>query len=542
MRTTWVRFMTPLLLWLAAPGPPAGLEPWADAAALPWAFLAPWVPLPWLWAVQAEAAAGRRRSWRTWALDLAVGYCCVWAAGAWVAMVSPVGLAVGGLVLALPFPLAGRALASIPGRWACSLTVPLVWTALEMALRAIPLVSLPYVSIAPSAAGWPVFLPLAALGGAPLVTAILACPSGVVIDWLRGRPGASRVGPAVVLVLAVISWAWPATGPAGEPVRLAAIQAAVPQDLKGTSGGAEESWKRHAALTLKAGLIEPPPDLVVWPETMFPSRLSEPAPERSAVLDRWGSGSNAITFTAGQAEDAEMLMVRRHIVGSLLGGRSALLLGAIEHGRRAGAWRTFNTALLFGPDGMRAARYRKRHMVPMGEWNPFLAYLPGHERLRAWAAGAAVRLPDMQPGHDVPVMDLARRDGTSTRFGVAICFDNAYPDIFREAANRGAGLHIVLSNEGWYPGSRELEQLAAMAVLRAAESGRPVVRATNTGLTCVADPQRGIRHALPIDEQGVMSVSITPRSGTTGFQVWGDAFGGLCVLLAGAALCLRRGA
>ena len=112
-------------------------------------------------------------------------------------------------------------------------------------------------------------------------------------------------------------------------------------------------------------------------------------------------------------------------------------------------------------------------------------------------------IPDfLGPVGDDPVLAFSTRDGRSYRLGAAVCFDNAFDDVFTDAVRRAdVDFHVVVSNEAWFETSQESEQMLAFSRLAALSTGRAVVRATQSGTSIVIGPD-GRDVARLIDARG----------------------------------------
>lgn len=113
--------------------------------------------------------------------------------------------------------------------------------------------------------------------------------------------------------------------------------------------------------------------------------------------------------------------------------------------------------------------------------------------------------PSVTPGiHGKPI---ATPVGT---LGIAICYESAFPEIGRAAAQQGSDLLLVLTNDGWFgPATGGPGQHAAYAPVRAVETGRFLVRAANTGISMTVDPHGRVQRRLPLDVQSVIVTEAT---------------------------------
>ncbi|MDR7474364.1 MAG: apolipoprotein N-acyltransferase [Armatimonadota bacterium] len=152
-------------------------------------------------------------------------------------------------------------------------------------------------------------------------------------------------------------------------------------------------------------------------------------------------------------------------------------------------------------DGVVQGSYAKRRLVPFGE------------------AGVT-------PGE--------RGDPIPTRAGylsIAICYESAFAEIARRGTRPGAGPLVVVTNDGWFGTSAGPAQHAAYAALRAVETGRPVARAANTGISMIVDPLGRVRAQLPLDRGGWL-VADVPASMPTPYLAGGWMFAPAVVALA----------
>ena len=124
--------------------------------------------------------------------------------------------------------------------------------------------------------------------------------------------------------------------------------------------------------------------------------------------------------------------------------------------------------------------------------------------------------------------------GSGLRFGVFICFESVFPKITRALVRRDASFLINTTNDAWFGQTAAPHQHLSKAAVRAAETGRPVLRAANTGISGLIAPSGRILHATGLFETGTVTVRFSPRFATTPYVRFGDLFLILCaVSLAG---------
>jgi len=192
--------------------------------------------------------------------------------------------------------------------------------------------------------------------------------------------------------------------------------------------------------------------------------------------------------------------------------------------------RYYNTVAALGAGDV--TLYRKRHLVPFGETIP----------LKSLVA------PIMDALLEIPLADQTAGDAQQPAFSVAahrvavnICYEDAFGSELIDAA-RSAGLLVNVTNDAWYGRSIAAWQHNQISAMRALELGRPMLRATNTGVTAAIAHDGLVMASLPWFTRGVLEVTIDGRVGATPYQQAGDALALAlaAVVLAGAALAARR--
>jgi apolipoprotein N-acyltransferase len=205
----------------------------------------------------------------------------------------------------------------------------------------------------------------------------------------------------------------------------------------------------------------------------------------------------------------------------------------IGGGSRTAAGNLYNSVALYSRD-FTPQYYDKVHLVPFGE------YIPG-DKVWKWLQRFAP-VGSCTPG------ELKTLEWNGVKIGMAICFEDTDSAQMRKLADAGADLLVMVTNDSWFGGSVEAEQHAWQSVARAAETGLPVVRVGNSGVTGVVGRDgtafwlRDSGGALAVDSQGSMfqRVRIPEGGPKTVYVRLGDApllsaFAALLALLAAAA-------
>lgn len=246
-------------------------------------------------------------------------------------------------------------------------------------------------------------------------------------------------------------------------------------------------------------------------------RQSNRAVQRGARLLIWPEAATQAYFQEG---------LSRGLVDLLSGHAAELVVGAPRYTGDPGAYRFYNSAFLLNGRGI-ARVQDKLHLLPFGEYFP----LGIIDVLRLEYAGPR----QYSPGRDYTIFETL-----AGRLGVLVCFEIIFPDIAREFVRRGAGLLVNISNDAWFGRTSAHYQHFSMAVLRAVELRRPVLRASNTGISGHIDAAGRILSRLAPFTEGVIVCSPKPGSGQTPYCRIGDAFAWLCAGLAATALLFRH--
>jgi apolipoprotein N-acyltransferase len=235
------------------------------------------------------------------------------------------------------------------------------------------------------------------------------------------------------------------TTPVGstKSIRVAAVQADVPQLQKFDPEFAPHVFDKFRRLSALAVKTNPPPDLLVWPESSTPDVARDP-------------NSASYHFVMDFAASA----------------KTDLMLGSLDFEGD----RDFNAALLVSNSGARVQVYRKIHLVPFGE------YIPARHSFPLFAAIASTWVPgDFARGTEHTVFNLTNPD---VQVAPLICFEDTVGDLVRHFVSNGANLLVDITNDGWFLHSSGSQQHLANAKFRCVENRRPMVRAANTGMTC----------------------------------------------------------
>lgn len=191
-----------------------------------------------------------------------------------------------------------------------------------------------------------------------------------------------------------------------------------------------------------------------------------------------------------------------------------------------------NSAVALTPDREEAQRYGKRHLVPFGEFVPW--------GFRWFVDAMRMPLGDQQRGAPYqPPLEAAGQ-----RIAINICYEDLFGAEIRRAWDdpaRAPTLLLNMSNLAWFDDSIALPQHLQIARMRTLETGRPMLRATNSGATAVVDARGNVVAELPFVTEAVLAHEVQGYAGLTPYLRWGDAPAlALFVVLAVAGIAAGR--
>jgi apolipoprotein N-acyltransferase len=393
--------------------------------------------------------------------------------------------AVGWVQAKLAAPAPARLAAPVAVR--LMLVIPAAWALAEW-LRGWIFTGFPWLALGTSQLDGPLagFAPVAGVFGVSFLAAAVA---GAFLASFVTRGAARVVAIATIGAIVAGGWALRAidwTAPYGEPLDVALLQGNIPQELKFVPGRYQATLDTYARL---AGSTKA--RLVVLPETAIPRFLHEVDP---VYLE---------TLTAPVAAR---------------GGDVLVGVPVLDQARRY-----YNAVVSFGASPQQM--YAKSHLVPFGEFVPTgFGWLVAMMRipLGEFARGA----PDQQP------LAVAGQ-----RVAVNICYEDAFgEEIIRQLP--AATLLVNVSNVAWFGDSLAPAQHLRIARTRAVETGRYMLRATNTGVTAIVAPDGAVVGRLPSFTEGVLEGRVRGRTGATPYAATGNApvvLACLAILAAAAA-------
>ena len=361
------------------------------------------------------------------------------------------------------------------GRWGI-LAEPILWAGCEW-MRATLFTGFAWNFLGTAVGQVPSLATPARLGGVYLVSALVVLLNGVfatlacrVIAGMRRSAGpaetenggrwrrqlirSAETAVPLAVILLVFWLSQPGNSrlstPNSQLLRVALVQRNAPC-IFSAGRQRENPYEAYGQLLEVAAVARP--NLVVWGE----SGMSE----------------------FGRVDGERARLAAAHF-SEMLGG-AALLAGGdwVEDGRYHNA-----AALYSGTNAVQL--YAKQHLVPFGEYIPFDKWIPALQKLSPigvslWPGEAKVfRLAIHGQGAGAP-------ESQSVALAPIICYEDTDPTLSRAAARLGAQVIVLITNDSWFSLSNEAVQHASQAVLRAIETGLPVIRVGNSGVTGVID-------------------------------------------------------
>lgn len=381
--------------------------------------------------------------------------------------------------------------------------IPMVWTGLEY-VRAHLLTGFPWALLGYAPYRQLHLIQISDIIGVYGVSFLLvSINSALALGWMAARKlswGDRAVGGrtaglagvlAISLALGTISYGHfrlnriDALAEKAPVTRAAVVQGNIEQAVKWDPAHQERTVEKYLGLSLAA--MADRPELVVWPETAAPFYFLHNRPMTARVLE-------------GVREAGAFFVV-----------------GSPSFERAKEGVDLFNSAFLIRPDGQLAGRYDKHHLVPFGEYVPLGEFFPFLDTLVA-------QVGNFRSGTKGEVLHAGGH-----HLGVLICYEGIFPALARAAAKNRAGLLVNITNDAWYGISSAPFQHFSMAVLRAVETRRGLVRAANTGISGFIHPTGRIDGTTGLFEDAVATRALPVMDKITIYTRIGDLFAQICM-------------
>jgi apolipoprotein N-acyltransferase len=370
---------------------------------------------------------------------------------------------------------------------------PLLWVGLEY-IRSFFLTGFPWASLGYSQYRILPLIQVVDITGVYGLSFLIALANAVIYQLLKAKikkETGLRVyrGLLVLLVLLAGTLTYgvnrlnsPETG---SPLKVALVQGNIDQAIKWDPAFQEATitiYERLTRLAVAGGV-----DLVVWPESAIPFFFQDQEQYASRVRKLAVEGNTSIVF------------------------------GSPAYDNDSGRIRYRNSAYLLAPTGELIGRSDKIHLVPFGEYVPLAKLLPFVNKL-------VVGIGDFSPGTATTPLSIGKAE-----LGVLICFEGIFPELSRSYVRAGSRLLVNVTNDAWYGRSSAPYQHLSMTVLRAVENRVPLLRAANTGISCIIDSKGQTSGSTPLFREAFVTGQVRLGTEITFYNRFGDIFAGLCL-------------
>ncbi|MBV9958980.1 MAG: apolipoprotein N-acyltransferase [Acidobacteria bacterium] len=389
-----------------------------------------------------------------------------------------------------------------------ALVAPVVLVTVELC---IPLIFPFYLAM--SVAQQPLLIQIADLTGVAGVSALLLMVNGAIYDLLSGaqrRRDIAAVSFAILLAAVCYGFLrvrqFTRQRALAPKIKVGIVQ---PNAITYALGGGNQVFaeRRIADLQARSAELEAAgADLIVWPESSYPRRISRQA--------------------NGDRPDSDPLRIKR-------GFNTPLVFNVTTYQPPLSSGQPYNSAILLDMDGKFRARYDKNNLFMFGEYTPGLATFPWLENF------SPLRLEQFAAGGEINTLPFQTGDGREWRLGPMICLEDILPGFGRRLGALHPHLLVNLTNDSWFGETTEPWQHLALSVFRSVELRTELVRAANTGVstyvdatgrvyaaTYVVDPARDTRGA-----DKVLAEVALIEGGHTLYALAGDYFSYLCIAL-----------
>lgn len=273
--------------------------------------------------------------------------------------------------------------------------------------------------------------------------------------------------------------------PKGTPLKASIVQGNIDQSRKWDENYQNEIFDTYQKLT--AGALVELPDLVVWPESALPFPLDEKDPRLGFLKDFQGNS------------------------------QTPLIVGAIREKVENSGRYTNSAALL--ESGSIPFIYDKIHLVPFGE------YVPA-QKVFFFANKLSDAIGQYQPG-----TEYRRGIIKQGEFATLICYEIVFPGLVRKFFKDGGDFMVTITNDAWFGNSSGPYQHFSMAVLRAIENRKPVIRAANTGISGFISSKGEVIKRTNLLERKTLTAEIRTNPKRTVYSRFGDLFAYICILI-----------
>ena len=274
----------------------------------------------------------------------------------------------------------------------------------------------------------------------------------------------------------------------GRMIKASVVQGNIEQDKKWEPAFQRYVLETYVGLSLQAA--ESSPDIILWPETAVPFFFAEDK-ENSAYLEQFQQTLN-----------------------------SYLLFGSVLIKKNASQQQFLtNSVILLDKEGKIDYQYDKIHLVPFGEYVPLRSVLFFIDKL-------VVGIGDYLPGNQ-----YIKADTEFGSFASLVCYEIIFPGLVRKFYARNGDFMVNITNDAWFGKTAGPYQHFSIAVFRAIENRKPVVRSANTGISGFIDSNGRILSRTELFQRQVVSKEIKTDTTLSVYSYYGDLFMYFCIVI-----------
>ncbi len=378
--------------------------------------------------------------------------------------------------------------------WGFTLTLPFFWTASEY-IKSWILTGFPWENMGYSQFQMLHIIQVADITGVYGISFLLVLVNCAVFSLLirlftKEKIPFNEIAFSILLLTLTLAYGHKRLNdfktPMGDQLKIAIVQPNISQDIKWDPIFLDSTMKIFHRLSLKT--VSYHPDMVVWPEAATPFFYQSENYIKEITED-------IVTKTGAY-----------------------LLFGSPSWELNLDNQLFFNSAFLISPQNIIVGKYDKIHLVPYGEYVPFKKLFPFIHKMVA-------DIGDFSSGREIKNLQMP-----SCSFATLICYEIIFPDLTRRFVKKGADFIVNITNDAWFGETSAPYQNISMAVLRAAENKRYVVRAANTGISAYINPIGSVYRQTELFTQSVLPAIIVCLEQQTFYTQYGDLFALFCCI------------
>jgi apolipoprotein N-acyltransferase len=273
----------------------------------------------------------------------------------------------------------------------------------------------------------------------------------------------------------------------GKQLKVSILQGNIEQDKKWEPAYQDRVLDIYKDLSLNAAASSP--SLIVWPETAVP-----------------------FLFKSDGKYTEELIAFEKQLHAYLLFG------SVMIKGKEAERYRLSNSAILLDDNGTVSYIYDKVHLVPFGEYVPLRKVLFFIDKL-------VVGIGDYTSGDSYLKAMTPYGD-----FATLICYEIVFPGLVRKFYSNSGDFMVNITNDAWFGKTTGPYQHFSIAVFRAVENRKPLIRAANTGISGFIDSSGRILSKTDLFQRAVLTGEVRTDATRSFYSKYGDLFSYVCII------------